>query len=319
MAQVDKMMGSQPLHADSYLIIGGTTKAATTSLFTYLGDHPEICKAALKETRYFLDADYPVPVKRKTGQDRSEYNSFFINAGQCIRLEATPDYLHSIGTPERIHRTLDQVRFVFLLRDPIDRLVSWYRFACQNGALCPDVSFEDYVAIQVEGSAIDVGSQHLLAMEQGRYTKALERYLDLYGSDRVWIGFFEDLSENPLVLLQDICRFAGIDTAFFVDYTFEVHNRTRDIRFNNLNRQIRALRASLRKRLPTKGGRLHKLLKTVNSRLDPFINKLLGQENKEVFISDHLMRQLQNYYADDIRSLKILLDRESLPWSNFNT
>ena len=312
-------MSSRSLQDDSYLIIGGTTKAATTSLFTYLSDHPGICKATLKETRYFLDADYPVPVKRKTGQDRSEYNSFFINAGHSLRLEATPDYLHSSGTPERIHRTLGQVRFVFLLRDPIDRLVSWYRFASQNGTLGPDVSFEDYVAVQVGGRTGDVKSQHLLAMEQGRYTRALERYLDLYGPDRIWIGFFEDLSGNPLVVLQDICRFAGIDTTFFNDYTFEVHNQTRDIRFNDLNKHIRSLRASIRQRLPTKGGRMHMFLKAVNRRLDPLVNKLLGQKNKEVLISDHLLRQLQDYYAEDIRSLKVLLDKESLPWPNFNT
>ena len=30
-----------------YLIVGGTTKAATTSLFTYLADHPAVCAGYL--------------------------------------------------------------------------------------------------------------------------------------------------------------------------------------------------------------------------------------------------------------------------------
>lgn len=44
-------------------IIGGGSKAGTTSVFNYLADHPEICAADAKETRFFLDADYPLPSK----------------------------------------------------------------------------------------------------------------------------------------------------------------------------------------------------------------------------------------------------------------
>ena len=40
-----------------YLIVGGTTKAATTSLFSYLANHPATCAATYKETRFFLSTD----------------------------------------------------------------------------------------------------------------------------------------------------------------------------------------------------------------------------------------------------------------------
>ena len=46
-----------------YLIIGGTTKAGTTSLHAYLSDHPQVCASSIKETRFFLDRDYPLEAK----------------------------------------------------------------------------------------------------------------------------------------------------------------------------------------------------------------------------------------------------------------
>ena len=60
-----------------YLIIGGSTKCATTSLFNYLGDHPEICPAIYKETRFFLNPEYPVERRFAHTNSLSEYNNLF--------------------------------------------------------------------------------------------------------------------------------------------------------------------------------------------------------------------------------------------------
>ena len=56
-----------------YIIIGGTTKAATTSLYFYLADHPNVCASNIKETRFFLDADYPLPVKYRLEDGLEKY------------------------------------------------------------------------------------------------------------------------------------------------------------------------------------------------------------------------------------------------------
>ena len=46
---------------ESFLIIAGASKAGTTSVFNYLANHPQICASVAKETRFFLDLDYPLP------------------------------------------------------------------------------------------------------------------------------------------------------------------------------------------------------------------------------------------------------------------
>ena len=43
---------------NQYLIIGGSTKCGTTSLFNYFEFHPGVCACSMKESRYFLEPEY---------------------------------------------------------------------------------------------------------------------------------------------------------------------------------------------------------------------------------------------------------------------
>src|SRR5262245_41423321 len=127
------MKDSRGLFSDQrFLIIGGASKAGTTSVFDYLAKHPQICPSRAKETRFFLDEDYPQPSEKRYYRDGPEaYLSFFAkNGGREAdwRLEATPDYLYSPNTPRLIRQTLPNVQFIFILREPCSRLLSWYRF-----------------------------------------------------------------------------------------------------------------------------------------------------------------------------------------------
>ena len=126
---------SNVLAEHRYLIIGGATKAGTTSLYFYLADHPEICASNLKETRFFLDAEYPLPAKYRLEDGLDKYEKYFNHCQkQSLRLEATPDYLYSPDTPQKIKHSLPNVKMFFILREPIDRLTSWYRFAKVNNS-----------------------------------------------------------------------------------------------------------------------------------------------------------------------------------------
>src|SRR5947199_9809161 len=102
-----QMKSSAKFSGYRFLIIGGTSKAGTTSVFNYLAGHPEVCPAE-KETRFFLDADYPLPSKRRYQENNSEtYWSLFQSGPQeNWRFEATPDYLYSANSAGAIHKTL---------------------------------------------------------------------------------------------------------------------------------------------------------------------------------------------------------------------
>jgi len=230
-----------------YLIIGGAPKAGTTSLYKWLADHPEVCASSLKETRFFLDADYPLPyATRFDGTNIQEYADFFkhCRAGnRLLRLDATPDYLYS-KTALRIAELLPQAKIVFILRDPVERMVSWYKYALQRGLLSTDTSFEDYVMAQVGHLPTNDTPIHLRALEQCRYEKYLPAFRQAFG-ERCMVIDFKDLKADARNVMTKISAFAGLDDSFFDTYTFRAENVSQAVRIRWLMWGYYAIRRRL--------------------------------------------------------------------------
>lgn len=300
----------------TFLIIGGTTKAATTSLFMYLRDHPEICGSSLKETRYFLDPSYPLPIPRSYTDEASlGYEQYFgACAGESVRVEATPDYLYAAGTPDALHRHLDEVRCVFVLRNPIDRLRSWYRFARQNGHIPESLGVRDYVEQQLDTTNADDPPQYWRALDQGRYARFLERYVAAFGEDGVLAVFFEHLTADPGRVVKRIARFAGVDPAFFDGYGFNVHNRTRTMKAPSVHAVYRRILRAIRYRVH-QWPRVHDAFRGLRSWLDPLYLTLAADDTAEaVDVPADLRERLRCYYADDVDQLERLIGQRP-PWS----
>jgi hypothetical protein len=102
-----------------FLIIGAM-KCGTTSLYNYLRDHPEIAMSQLKEPSYFCHS-YDRPL--------SWYQSLFPKKEDAVLGEASTHYtkypIHN-GIPARIHDVLPSVKLIYLVRDPVERIVSQY-------------------------------------------------------------------------------------------------------------------------------------------------------------------------------------------------
>ena len=299
-----------------YLIVGGTTKAATTSLFTYLADHPAICAATYKETRFFLSTDYPLPSKYRYKGDAEEYNLLFSSSDETqLRVESTPDYLYCEKALDRIAASLPNAKLVFSLREPISRLISWYRFAKQIGKLPPTLSFDAYVELLFNASDRNTGNeeQHLQSLQQGCYTIYLERYFNQFGSERIHTLFYEELAARPSNVMADLCDFAGIDADFYTDYAFKVTNRSVNMRNPELHRKYRGLRFRLRQWTHNKPI-IHTPLRTIRKTIEPIYLRLNTQLDKKNQISEETRHRLIDYYKPDIHALSELIGKP-LPWN----
>ncbi len=294
-----------------YLIIAGTTKAATTSVFNYLADHPKICASNIKETGFFLDPDYPLPAKYRLEDGLAKYESYFIHCSAShIRMEATPDYLYSPCTPQKIKTSLPLVKIIFVLREPIDRLVSWYRFAKQIAGLPAQVDFEQYVNSQLRnnGSSSCI-EQHMRALEQGRYSVYLKPYLDLFEQDQVFIAQYETLKRDPADVLDEVCLFAGIDPAFYVDYDFRVFNPTQSMKSARLHRSYMEFRVRLGMRVHD-NTRIRMVLRFIRRKFEPLYLRLNRGVEEEVVISEPMRALLEDYYSGEAAALACLLGTE---------
>ncbi len=302
----------------NYLIVGGTTKAATTSLFTYLTDHPAVCAATYKETRFFLSSDYPLPSKYRYKGDVEKYANLFPDCDDTqLRMESTPDYLYCEKARERIAEFLPQAKLVFSLREPISRLISWYRFAKQIGKLPQTLSFDAYVELlftylDTDRSGKTAEEQYMQTLQQGCYTVYLQPYLDQFGPARIHTLFYEELAAQPAVVMASLCDFAGIDAGFYTDYTFKVTNRTEKMRSSGLHRKYRDFRFRLRQWTHDKPI-VHNPLRAIRRTIEPLYLRLNTQRDEKIQISEETRHRLVDYYQRDIEALSELIGKP-LPW-----
>jgi hypothetical protein len=107
---------SRSNHPD-FLIIGAQ-KSGTSSLFNWLNKHPQMRGSSIKEIHYFNNHIH-------FGRDINWYCKNF--PGKAVfRFEATPAYMYSPHTCESIHRTYPSMKFIVVLRNPVDRAYSAY-------------------------------------------------------------------------------------------------------------------------------------------------------------------------------------------------
>ena len=190
----------QGLRIPSFLGLG-TQRAATTWVHNCLKEHPQVFMPDIKELAFF-DLNYD--------KGQAYYESFFKGAtGNEVIGEITPDYIFCEACPERISRHLPNVKVFVILRNPIDRAFSAYKFF---GHKHPGLSFEQ--AIENEPSIL----------AKGLYYEQLQRYFLYFDQKSFLVLFYEDLMENNLRVIQEIYRVIGVDSSFLPSWIGKVSN-----------------------------------------------------------------------------------------------
>src|SRR5829696_5200556 len=124
------------------LVVIGVSKAGTTSLFEYLGRHPDVGLSDVKELRYFTPLRYGEPLP-----PLPDYAQHFQH---CLReryaAEATPGYFYG-GRPvaRAMRETCGPLRVVLSLREPGARCWSWFRFMKSRMRIPKNLSFDEYL------------------------------------------------------------------------------------------------------------------------------------------------------------------------------
>jgi hypothetical protein len=308
------------LARQKFLIIAGTSKAGTTSLFNYLSEHPQVSAATTKETRFFLDADYPLQSEFRYQKDGlSAYLSLFPDAAEeLLKLEATPDYLYSPGTALRIRDALPNARLVFLLREPVARLTSFYRFGQTMGEVPQSMTFDEFVQAQRTTREDDFPPKPLHpafhAVWHGRYSAYLQPFFEIFGKSCIHVDFHENLGRAPLEAMTGICRFAGIDSTFYNEYSFGVANKGISVRSPSLHniywRTKQRIRAQMRS-----APRIRAVMRRMGARIDAIYDQANVTVGGKISMSSSTADYLRSYYSQEALRLHDLLGLE-VPWSS---
>lgn len=300
------LMGDFPLFA----IIGGSTKSGTTSLYHYLKSHPEVCVSGIKETRYFLDEDYPLTAKYRYGRDGIEsYFTYFNDPARekKVWVEVTPDYLYSPGTPGSIIETLPRSKTIFILREPVSRVMSWYRFALQNGMIDPKITADEYVQRQLDCEAPRI--QCWLAVEQGRYAHYLNEWFAHFRSEDIKLIFFEELTADPLQQMKSLAEFIGIHPEYYNGFDFKLYNQTVSVRFPKLHNAYKRVQLIVR-RLVFPHPKVHTFFRGLRAGIEPLYARLNQQSAAPDFrLSQGTFQALCDYYTPWNEMLVKLINR----------
>ncbi|WP_277679720.1 sulfotransferase domain-containing protein [Gracilibacillus dipsosauri] len=299
-----------------YVIIGGISKAGTTSLFEYLVNHPQVSGSSIKQTNFFLDKDLQCKLKLKSLYDYNvgleAFLKFFPFAKEnTLRVEATPDYLYSPNTPKRLREFFDLYpgKVVFILRDPVTRFTSFFYYGKQQGLIPQEMSLLDFY--QESKSYMEDFNPCLMAYKTGFYCKHINKYLETLGTDRVLVLCFEDMKRNPHEFMSTLSTNLSIDSSFYATYNFQIKNSTTQVRSQYLGEIYMGLRAwYFQNFYKSKAGILTaRLLRSTISRFYRWVNHAPLKKNLEY----EILSRLRDDYREEVANLESLLGR-NLPW-----
>ncbi len=178
------------------LVVVGGLKCGTTSLHHYLNLHPEVEMSRPKELNFFVaELNWPLG---------PEWYASHFNGRAPVRGESSPHYTNRPrfeGVAERMHSVLGEARLVYMVRDPIDRMLSHYLHNVGGGY--DDRTLTDALA--------DPDSAYVT---RSRYFFQLEPYLEAFGSERIEIVGREELKRDRPATMRRVYAFLGVDPGF---------------------------------------------------------------------------------------------------------
>jgi Sulfotransferase domain len=274
------------------LIVIGAMKSGTTSLHQYLGAHPEIFMSAEKEPRFFTD-------EVKWNRGLAWYEKLF-PVPAAVRGESTPDYTKFPAirrAPQRIHSVIPEVCLIYLVRDPIERIISHYvdsySFGRVNGTL--DEELADFDCHLVNCS---------------RYYMQIEQYLEYFDSKQLLVVVSEELRNDRRKTLQTAFQFLGVDDDFTstewetTHYEGETLRRKTQVGYGLL-RLAETVRASpVRRYLP------RQLLTPIRA-----FNAVTARRIGRPTMDSSLRAELAEYLREDVEKLERFTGRRFGAWS----
>ncbi|MEL7356077.1 MAG: sulfotransferase [Cyanobacteria bacterium J06560_6] len=187
---------------NNFVLIVGAMKCGTTSFFNYLAEHPQVCPCEPKKEPNFFASDDNYAKGLEWYRSLWNYNP----SVHKVALEGSTSYT-KMKTPEVVERILEtrdrtnvHFRFIYIVRDPIERVESHYTHALTTK-----------------------WGKNMMRLEQGidrklikisRYAEQIDAYYKKFPDKDILLLNFSDIKQDPSGTLQKTCQFLNLDTSF---------------------------------------------------------------------------------------------------------
>jgi Sulfotransferase domain len=185
----------------------GAMKCGTTSLHGYLDEHPEIGMSRVKEPDFFVQ-DQP---------ERADwYESLFPDAP--VRGESSIRYSSFPlidGVPERIRAAAPDAKLVYVVGDPLRRIVAhWVESYYGEADREPQAIHARRAGRPLMEGLADYDDPYNFYVSRSRYATQVERYLEAFSPERLLVIDQDDLGARPLETMRELFRFLEVDDSF---------------------------------------------------------------------------------------------------------
>jgi hypothetical protein len=188
-------------------IVIGAMKSATTTLHDQLAAQPGFFMSTNKEPNFFSnDENYArgLPWYQSLFDDADATDLCGESSTHYTKLPTYPD------TVQRMKAALPQLKLIYMMRHPINRLVSHYLHE----------QFEWRMQVPIDKAV----EQYPELIAYGKYSMQLEPFLDAYGPENILLIFFERFVRQGVGELARIYRFLGCPSQPTWKHTSEATN-----------------------------------------------------------------------------------------------
>ena len=199
------------------LMIVGAQKAATTSLFDFLSGAEGVVGARPKEPHFFSTA----------GDWRNRldaYHRIYGDQAGAIRCEASTSYTffphRRLQLWRDIHAYNPAMKIIYVVRRPIDRILSHFRHSVRRG----------YARGDIRRFVLD----YPLPLAISRYHTQIAPFVETFGRESVLLLDFDELVSMAAATRDRIAGFAGLDPAALAALASPHSNRVGTVRHHRL-------------------------------------------------------------------------------------
>jgi hypothetical protein len=208
------------------VLIIGTQRGGTTSLYRYLAEHPDFAPTLVSKGVHYFDTElferhpaswyrghFPTTAYRALRARRSH--------GEVLTGEGSPYYMfHPLGA-SRVQATIPRVKLIALLRDPVARAYSHYQHEV-DGGFEPLPTFEEALAAEAERlsgererliadpSYRSFAYRHHSYQARSRYAEHLAEWFERFPRERILVIRSEDLFAEPETTYAQVLGFLGL-------------------------------------------------------------------------------------------------------------
>lgn len=199
-----------------HFVISGAQKAGTTALAAYLAAHPAIRLPRHKEAHVFDTPGYDDAADSQAVD--ALYAAAFPRHDDAVALhgDATPIYLFHPTLVQRIARYNPAMRWIVLLRDPVERAISHWHMEYARGAerwpMFLAMLLEDW---RLRGHGDDFSPASPLRTwsyrRRGDYATQLDALYAAFPREQVLVLQSRELRASPAAVVERAHQFLGID------------------------------------------------------------------------------------------------------------